>query len=295
MENVSCPNSAFPISFGLWLRRHCHNKGLASTHQTQDIDPVLDLCWPTVYDTGQTLAQHWVNESCLQSPRFATDAALHLSVRKVIRAGGRPKSVPSPGVVRLSALDGVRRGVLLSPAFFVLYVSTRDHPRLMEHSACRRLVIRVHHPRPADPDAGSWYKSQAPDWTRSRYRPITRSRYRSTYTDRTWSGSCLRHGVVPLQSSLRITAIRQPHRSIITGELRNISFPRIWKGVCATLQSGTYTLSYPRGQYRPRSTVVSRGEKHARKSRKWNIPDETASTDTPLRSRNSGYLPGNVS
>ena len=32
--------------------------------QTQDIDPVLAKCWPTVYDASPTLIQHWVNVSC---------------------------------------------------------------------------------------------------------------------------------------------------------------------------------------------------------------------------------------
>ena len=35
-----------------------------------------------------------------------------------------------------------------------------------------------------------------------------------------------------------------------------ISFPWIWKGVCATLQSGRYTLSYPRGRYIRRCTRI---------------------------------------
>ena len=36
-----------------------------STEQTQDIDPILNQSWATVYDAGPTLFQHWVNASCL--------------------------------------------------------------------------------------------------------------------------------------------------------------------------------------------------------------------------------------
>ena len=33
--------------------------------QTRDIDPMLDECWPIVYDAGPIFSQHWVNVSCL--------------------------------------------------------------------------------------------------------------------------------------------------------------------------------------------------------------------------------------
>ena len=32
--------------------------------QTQDIDPMLVQFWPTVYDVGPPLNQHWVNVTC---------------------------------------------------------------------------------------------------------------------------------------------------------------------------------------------------------------------------------------
>ena len=33
--------------------------------QTREVDPMLDKCWPTVYDAGPTLALHRINVSCL--------------------------------------------------------------------------------------------------------------------------------------------------------------------------------------------------------------------------------------
>ena len=35
------------------------------SQQRRDIGPVLDLCWPTVFDAGPTLIQHWANILCL--------------------------------------------------------------------------------------------------------------------------------------------------------------------------------------------------------------------------------------
>ena len=31
------------------------------TQQTQGVEPMLIYCWPTVYDGGPTLKQHWFN------------------------------------------------------------------------------------------------------------------------------------------------------------------------------------------------------------------------------------------
>ena len=33
--------------------------------QTRHIDSMLDQCWPNVLDGGPTLAQHWIDVSCL--------------------------------------------------------------------------------------------------------------------------------------------------------------------------------------------------------------------------------------
>ena len=32
-----------------------------AAQQTRHIDPMLDQCWPTVYDVGPTLFQHWID------------------------------------------------------------------------------------------------------------------------------------------------------------------------------------------------------------------------------------------
>ena len=34
------------------------------SQQTRDVQPMLVQCWPTVFDAGPTLFQHWVNVSC---------------------------------------------------------------------------------------------------------------------------------------------------------------------------------------------------------------------------------------
>ena len=44
-----------------------------TTRQTGDIHPVLVQCWPTIYDTGPTLKQYWINVYC-----FATDETMRL-------------------------------------------------------------------------------------------------------------------------------------------------------------------------------------------------------------------------
>ena len=36
-----------------------------ATQHTRGIHPMLFQCWPTVFDAGPTLKQHWVNASCL--------------------------------------------------------------------------------------------------------------------------------------------------------------------------------------------------------------------------------------
>ena len=36
-----------------------------SSQQTRDLHPMLVQCWPTVYDVGPTLKQHWMSVSCL--------------------------------------------------------------------------------------------------------------------------------------------------------------------------------------------------------------------------------------
>ena len=39
--------------------------------QARHIDPILDQCWPTVFDVGPTLVQHGVDASCVKvSPRW---------------------------------------------------------------------------------------------------------------------------------------------------------------------------------------------------------------------------------
>ena len=38
---------------------------LIISQQTRDIHPLLYQCWPTVFDAGPTLKQHWVNVPCL--------------------------------------------------------------------------------------------------------------------------------------------------------------------------------------------------------------------------------------
>ena len=50
--------------------RHTEIKGLIgitlyTTQQTRGIHPMLFQCWPTVFDAGPTLKQHWVNAPCL--------------------------------------------------------------------------------------------------------------------------------------------------------------------------------------------------------------------------------------
>ena len=52
----------------------------------------------------------------------------------------------------------------------------------------------------------------------------------------------------------------------------NMSFPWIWKGVSATLQSGRYTLSYPRGRCGPSGAVGNKPLK------RWNISVQTIAT-----------------
>ena len=50
-----------------WTRHDvfCVTVRLSTAQQTQDIDPMLKQCWPTVYDAGSTLVQHWVDVSVL--------------------------------------------------------------------------------------------------------------------------------------------------------------------------------------------------------------------------------------
>ena len=38
---------------------------LVTTQQTRNIDPMLFKCWPTLFDVGPTLKQHWLNVLCL--------------------------------------------------------------------------------------------------------------------------------------------------------------------------------------------------------------------------------------
>ena len=40
------------------------NKGITS-QQTRGIHPMLFQCYPTVFDAGPTLQQHWINTVCL--------------------------------------------------------------------------------------------------------------------------------------------------------------------------------------------------------------------------------------
>ena len=41
---------------------------LYNIRTTRNVDPMVGWCWPTVFDAGQTLTQHWVNVSCLLGP-----------------------------------------------------------------------------------------------------------------------------------------------------------------------------------------------------------------------------------
>ena len=44
-----------------------HGKCTLSVHvqQTRNIHPMLDQCWASVVNGGQTLVQHWIDVSCL--------------------------------------------------------------------------------------------------------------------------------------------------------------------------------------------------------------------------------------
>ena len=42
-----------------------HQLFQSPTQQTRGIHPMLFQCWPTVFDAGPTLKQHWVNAPCL--------------------------------------------------------------------------------------------------------------------------------------------------------------------------------------------------------------------------------------
>ena len=75
-SNISMPNR------DLWILLLNHSKDLnlySSTftwsddlglttaimwYQTRNINPMLGQCWPSVYDAGPTLAQHWFNVLC---------------------------------------------------------------------------------------------------------------------------------------------------------------------------------------------------------------------------------------
>ena len=42
-----------------------HQRRHTPAKQTQGIHPMPFQCWPTVFDTGPTMKQHWVNAPCL--------------------------------------------------------------------------------------------------------------------------------------------------------------------------------------------------------------------------------------
>ena len=45
--------------------RQSHDKvKMAVSQLARGIDTILFYCWPTVYDVGPALKQHWVNASC---------------------------------------------------------------------------------------------------------------------------------------------------------------------------------------------------------------------------------------
>ena len=50
-----------------------------SSQQIRDIHPMLFQCWPTVFDAGPTLKQHWVNAPCLtgRCPSWGLLSGLH--------------------------------------------------------------------------------------------------------------------------------------------------------------------------------------------------------------------------
>ena len=42
------------------------------SHHTRIVDPMLCHCWPTVYNVGLTLTQHWVDVSCPLATDYLT-------------------------------------------------------------------------------------------------------------------------------------------------------------------------------------------------------------------------------
>ena len=69
--------------------------------QIRDIDSMLVQSWPTVYDAGSTLNQHWVNVSCLMLREKTNFTNLSLGYcllslpRSVWAQGGGPRAVVS--------------------------------------------------------------------------------------------------------------------------------------------------------------------------------------------------------
>ena len=73
------------------VRQGNHHKSqlLDVTQQSQcpnkhhlHVDPMLGWCWPSVVDGGPTLAQHWVNVSCLMGAYF--DPVLNQKIHDTI-------------------------------------------------------------------------------------------------------------------------------------------------------------------------------------------------------------------
>ena len=55
------------------------------SQQTRDIHPMLFQCWATVFKSGPTLKQHWVNALCLLG--YQTEHRLHSSLCSVMVSG----------------------------------------------------------------------------------------------------------------------------------------------------------------------------------------------------------------
>ena len=53
------------VSVGNGVKNQVDPITVVLSQQTRYINPMLAQCWPTVYDAGPTLDQHWVDVSCL--------------------------------------------------------------------------------------------------------------------------------------------------------------------------------------------------------------------------------------
>ena len=61
---------------------------MATAQQIQDIQPMFGWCWPTVYNVGLTLSQHWFHVSCLLVVRLWCETSCYkfsLPVRGLVK------------------------------------------------------------------------------------------------------------------------------------------------------------------------------------------------------------------